>query len=371
MKKMMIRLLGLMALAAAFALPACAQAAATAQGLCTEDARAKMYADYYALRKEGTPASQAKAYEIGKQYLAKYAAACPDQYTTAVQKFVKLFGDESIRLEFLDSIYNKKDYAHALQLGRQLLTNNPNDLGLILNLAYAAYQGVYANNAATPTDALNYVRQALQQIDSGKAPADWTPFKSKDEALSYLNYFAGDLLVKNNDMQGALPYLLKAATLEGPAKRLSGTYAKLAVVYTAQYTPMQQAFNAKFGGKPETDESKYELAQLNQVIDRIMDAYARAINLAGSDTKLKDAALEQLKSFYAFRHDNKTDGLDAYIASVANTALPAPFEPKPYVPPANGPTTPAINSSTPPNPTSAKPAPVNSATKPPLKSPQR
>ncbi|HEX8421949.1 MAG TPA: hypothetical protein VF634_00970, partial [Pyrinomonadaceae bacterium] len=77
------------------------------------------------------------------------------------------------------------------------------------------------------------------------------------------------------------------------------------------------------------------LNNLNQVMDRVMDAYARAIRLAGSDAKFQQAKTEwmqQLTDFYKFRNNNTTTGLDAFIASTASKPLPEPFTPQPYVP---------------------------------------
>ena len=346
--KMMIRLLSLVALAAAFALPAFAQdtsATPAAQSICTEDARAKMYTDYYNLRKQNDAAAQKQAHDLGQQYLQKYSS-CDDTYTKAVDKFVKAYEGAVEQINLPNIVFGPTpDYQKGFEIGRKNLATDPNDLSTLIILGYGGYQAHGKKNTAYDADALNYSKRAVQLIESGKTPANWTPFSSKDEALSYLYYSIGDLSL-NNDPAGALQAFIKAATIEGPAKKSAATYAKLAAAYqNAQYNRMQQDFNTRFGGKPETDESKFALEQLNQVIDRIIDAYARAVSLAGNDASMKafkDEWMAQLTSFYKFRHDDKTDGLDTYLASVTGTPLPAPFEPKPYVPPA----TPATGTTT-------------------------
>jgi hypothetical protein len=98
---------------------------------------------------------------------------------------------------------------------------------------------------------------------------------------------------------------------------------------------LQKEFTARYGGKPETDESKFALNNLNQVMDRVIDAYARAVNLAGADPKMatdKKVWLETLTGFYKFRNNDSTTGLDAFIASATSKPLPEPFTPQPYVP---------------------------------------
>jgi hypothetical protein len=376
--KTMTRLLGLVALAAAFALPAFAQdpaaSPAAAANPCESQERTDMYTDYYN-KKKGDAAAQKAAYEVAKTYRDKYATACPDKYTESVTKFIKAYEEATEDLMLPKLVYTDKNYPEAFAVGRRILARKPDDLNVLMTLAYAGYAARTAGNNSLVSEASGYGKKALQQIEGGKAPATWEPYKSKEEAISYLNYYLGELALGSKDVAGSLPYFLKAATLEGPAKKSAATYGWLATAYqAAQYDRMQQEFNTKFGGKPETDESKFALDQLNQVIDRIIDAYARAVNLAGSDPNLAKAKTEwmqQLTNFYKFRHEDKTDGLDAYIASVANMPLPPPFEPKPYVPPAVPAPSPAsdgANGTKPPAPAAqpaAQPSPTPTASKKP------
>jgi hypothetical protein len=112
---------------------------------------------------------------------------------------------------------------------------------------------------------------------------------------------------------------------------LALTYYLLATSYEAgPYKTMSDNFTARFQGKPETDESKLALANLNQVIDRIIDAYARAINAAGSDPKNAQNKIDWTKrmtDLYKFRHDNSDAGLAAYVAGINSTPLPPPPTP--------------------------------------------
>jgi tetratricopeptide (TPR) repeat protein len=346
----LFRLLTLAALATIFALPAFAQttpaapaAAPAAANPCEEAARGEMYTRYYELKgkkdTKGQPdaAAQKEAYGIGQEYLTKYAS-CNDTYSKAVQKFVTQYG-EAVRkvgneAELSDALYKNKDYAKAFQVGNQMIAADPENLSLLIQLGYAGYNAQSLNPPVTtfsPT-ALGYAKKAVQMLEAGQTPANWVLFKSKDEALGYLNFAIGEYMI-NSDPAGALPYYLKAAS-NAPTKDIALTYGRLGWAYQAgQYKPMQEAFTAKY--KEETDESKYALNNLNQVMDRVMDAYARAIRLAGNDPKFAKAKAEwmqQLTDFYKFRNNNTTTGLDAFIASTESKPLPAPFTPQPYVP---------------------------------------
>jgi len=63
-------------------------------------------------------------------------------------------------------------------------------------------------------------------------------------------------------------------------------------------------------------------------MDRIIDAYARAIAAAGTDPKTETSRKEwltQLTTYYKFRHNNTDAGINEFIQS----SLAKPLPPKP------------------------------------------
>jgi len=67
-------------------------------------------------------------------------------------------------------------------------------------------------------------------------------------------------------------------------------------------------YKTRFAGKDETPEGKLALENVNQVVDRMVDAYARAVALAGSDAKYqaqKKDWLDALSTWYKYRHTNR------------------------------------------------------------------
>ena len=176
--------------------------------------------------------------------------------------------------------------------------------------------------------ALDYARKAIQQIEAGKAPAEWAPFKGKDDTLAYLHYAVGFMTLKTDPSQ-AIDSLLKAAQLESDIKKTPSTYYFLAVAYEAgPYKTLSSDYQAKFANKPETPESKAALEKLNVVMDRIIDAYARAIAAAGTDPKTQQNRTDwtaKLLTYYKFRHEGSDAGMNEFIAA----ALQKPLPPKP------------------------------------------
>lgn len=350
--KTLIRLLTLAAIATFFALPAFAQdtAAAAPADPCTTAGEDDLYKKYY--EEKNTKKDQAAAYETAKQYLAKYPN-CTDRYTSNVKKFHDAYAaavgaaneekDFYIALYGSDAAKTGRNIPKAFDIGKRMLAKNADDLSVLIQLGYAGYMEWASGKPAFVADSAAYLRKSLQLIDGGKGIDKWTPFTSREEALSYLNLYAGELTITGKQpgdaqtaaFKEALPIYLKAATMEGPSKKLADPYARLAVAYQlTQYVPMLAEYKKMYEGKPESEESKAALEQLNQVMDRIIDAYARAINLAGSEpryAKDKVTWTQELTALYKFRHEDKTDGLDAFIAGITATPLPEPFTPKPFV----------------------------------------
>jgi len=244
-------------------------------------------------------------------------------------------------------------------MGKEILAAEPENLQVLVDLGANAYLLPPLKNAQLTAEGLGYAQKALAAIDSGKTLDDWKPLASKDEAVAYLNYSIGALTLEK-DPSAALKNLLKAAQFETLLKKSPYTYAYIAGAYeTGPYAKMSEEYKRLYQGKDETPESKLMLANINQIIDRMIDAYARAVALATA-AEYKDVKVgwnESLTTWYKYRNSDKTDGMDQLVAGVL--AKPLPPEPTPLTSlPATTPavTTPAGNSGTPGNGNGAAPA---------------
>ena len=268
----------------------------------------------------------AAAYQAARDYLQKYQKD-KDQYTDYLSKWV-MFYERDERKRRLPVLINEKNYAEAYKTGAQILADEPNYLRAQIDLGYAGYLAASAKNEAFNNDALGYARTAIKAIEAGKTPIEWAPFKGKDDTLAYLHYAVGFLTLKTNPTE-ALDALLKAAQYESDIKKTPSTYYFLAVAYeSGPYKTMSTSYQSLYANKPETPESKAALEKLNVVIDRIIDAYARAIASAGTDPKLEQSRKEwltQLSNYYKFRHDGSDAGINEFIAA----SLQKPLPPKP------------------------------------------
>ena len=292
------------------------------QDPCTPDAKNALYQDFLKFRKD----DQAKAFEAAKKYLA-----CPaGEVTEEQQKIIDYLKKWSSAYEtgmadanFDKLIWTDKNYPEAFRIGGEMLAKNPENLKVLVALGTNGY--LVANNPQLSPKALEYANKALQLIDGGKSLDNWAPLTGKEAALAYLNFTIGTLTVEK-DPSNALKNLIKAAQFETPLKKSPYTYAYIAAAYeTGPYAKQSEQYKAMYGGKDETPESKLALANINQLVDRMIDGYARAVALAGTDANLAKAKtgwMESLTQWYKYLHNNSDTGMTEYIASVVTKPLP-------------------------------------------------
>ena len=266
------------------------------------------------------------AYQAAREYLQRYQKD-KDQYTDYLNKWVNAY-ERDERKRNLPGLINEKKFGEAYKTGARILSDEPDYLRAQIDLGYAGYIAASAKDESHNAEALAYATKAIQLIESGKTPSEWAPFKGKDDTLAYLNYAVGYLKLKTNPTE-AIDSLLKAASLESDIKRTPSTYYFLAVAYeSGPYKTLSTAYQTEFANKPETPASKAALEKLNVLMDRIMDAYARAIAAAGTDPKTEQSRKEwtaQLTNYYKFRNNGADTGLTEFIAN----SLKKPLPPKP------------------------------------------
>jgi tetratricopeptide (TPR) repeat protein len=301
--------------------PTPAAPATPGQGACTDESKAAWYADFTKFRTTDAK----KAYEAGKQYLT----ACPNeqgQIPDYLKKWVAAYEKEARKLKVTPLIYGEKKYVEGLAMAKEILAEEPENLRVIVDLGYGSYLAAATlKNESYNTDALTHIRKAIQLIESGKTPESWAPFKGKDDTLAYLYNSLGRITLKTNQSEG-LTALIKSAQFESELKKDPWTYFFIATAYEAgPYAKLSADYKTRFEGKDETPESKLALANVQQVIDRMIDGYARAVALAGSDAKYqanKPEWLDSLTTWYKYRHNQSDAGLTDLIAGVMSKPLP-------------------------------------------------
>lgn len=348
--KNVLRLLIIAALAAAFALPALAQGTQTAQasGPCGEtDAQAALYQKFRDNFK-GTPDKQKIAYEAGKEYLSKYGGCADEgikQIVAYIQNWVTKY-DAALEDFNCTNAVNKTP-TQAYQACQSLINKNPDNLKVYIMLVAAGVNNATKGDKSMNAQTIQTARRALDLISQGKTADSYAPFSNQQEAVAGLNYYIGAFSY-DTDPDTAAAVLLKVAQATGKYSKEPTTFQYLGLAYSnGELKKLAQEYKDKCEGKEATPECDQLFARVNQVIDRVIDAYARSVALGNNSVK------PALTNLYKQRHDGKEDGLNELIASVLNKPLPIPGQ---EPPPTTTPSSSSGTTGTDGNGTTAKPA---------------
>ena len=267
------------------------------------------------------------AYQAAKEYMARYNKE-DDQYTRYLKQWISYYEKDERQDTLLRSIYGEKNYAAGFGLAKQVLTDDPEDVKALIALGYGGYLATTnAKNETFNADSVRYAQKAIQLIESGKTPDAWEPFKSREDALASLNFAIGFIDLKPRPEE-AIGRFVKVTQIDSDLKKTPSTFYLLAVAYEqGPYKRLSADYTKRFANQPETPESKTAIETLNKVMDRIVDAYARAVALAGTDPQQQAKKAEwtkRLTDLYKFRHENSDAGLAEFIAGVLAKPLPQP-----------------------------------------------
>lgn len=329
-----------------------------AQDVCTEveakQALYKQFTDNYA----GTLDQKKTAVTAGEKYVAIYGTCADDKaivdYLNSNIPAMKKFIDDTTKKNSTTALYKRFDTAidsgntaEILASGKEILAGEPDFLDVNLTLASAGFDQSVANppNDTYNDQTLNYSKAAIAQLEANKTSktGDYgvkkysyktKEFGGKENALGLMNYNIGYILYyrqgKDNPAKKkeALPYFYKATQYNAFSKTDPFVYQTIGAWYLDQAIKLDadRLAKVKAANNTDTPETLEILAMQKGYADRSIDAYARAYKLAnaGTDKARATALYDKLKQLYAFRYDNKTEGIDAYVATVLNKPLPDP-----------------------------------------------
>jgi hypothetical protein len=276
---------------------------------CTDEFKSATYQKWYDNRKEHQ--------DVADQAAEEYLTTCPNDdspYKTALKKFhdaYKVLTADVLTKKQFEEAYNTKKYADQIRLGKQILATDPDNSAVYIIMGLAGL-----GDASLLNESAQYAKKAIEMIEAGKP---FKPFDTKDQPLAYLNWEIGKANLKTTPAD-AIPYLLKAARYESDLKKKSQLYLDLAAAYNDGPRAKQSEDYKQFLDKPESPESKLALANINQIIDRQIDALARAAALA-PDAANKKAIMDVLTETYKDR--NKSDaGLNELVAGILSKPIP-------------------------------------------------
>lgn len=311
---------------------------------------AALYEQKFLPNFKGTLAQRKTAVEAGDQYIAKCATLDADitKYLEKVLPGIKKRIDFEETVAAFDNAVKDAKTVNAdvaFSSGKRLLSDHdPNLVDVMLVLASVGFDKAVAKPAVNTynADAVNFAKQAIQKIEGGTASKQYGAwaytYKTKDNALAWMNYTIGYITYFNqNNKKEALPYLYKATKFEvgkDSPKNNPAIYQAIGDFYKDEYnrldTERESLAKQAEGKTPEevkalADKAKELLLLQKGYADRMIDAYGRAYNLAGTDKAYKDSLYDTLKVLYGFRYDGKpSTPLDSHITSLNTKPMPDP-----------------------------------------------
>jgi len=179
------------------------------------------------------------------------------------------------------------------------------------NLTILASGEAIKNNNAFLQQGRDYGAKAIALLEADKMPAGWDAARwpeYRKSALVSLYRETGVLAYKAGDKEAAFPLLEKAAALNSPDPAV---YFLLSELNNDAYEMRAKEYKVATAAEKPAAMQRVEAA-----LDKVIESYARAIALTDGNEKYQPANAafrKDLESYYKFRHQNSTDGMQQLI----------------------------------------------------------
>jgi hypothetical protein len=262
-------------------------------------------------------------------FLADQISALKDnaQVLALGERYMALFPEPAETVHFAPAMVEAyaaaQRFDDAFRVGAASLAVSPDDARVLSLLAFHGIQQARSNNPKFAQQSQTYLPKAVALFEAGTKPAGVADVQFdayKKAWLPQLYQLQGVVALSTGDTAGAIARAQKALALSqsdpmnfyiiGVAK--NEEYQKMA----AQYQPMAEG--------PQKTELR---GKIDAKIDEIIDYYARVVALtadAPQHKALHDGVLADMTSYYKFRHNGSTDGMQAIIDKHKKPAPPQP-----------------------------------------------
>lgn len=305
-----------------FALAAVASAQSPTMSAQRLDAeKENLYTRFSENKKVPIAERQRLAYEAARDYVKRFSPD-GDIHFAEMRRFVNEY-ERVLRNYELHEAYVAKKYAKAFEIGRATLKKEPDNFYVLATLTQAGYDQAQSGDATLNDETIGYAKAALAILDSGKLSRP-DPFPKLEDAQGFLNFALGWFLRTPSPVEAAAA-LTKAAKSESKYKSDPLTYNLLgAAILKGEYAQTAAEYNTKFGNKPPSPEQQAMWDGIAKLVERVIDAYARAVALSTRPEQAEGKAkmLAQLTTLYKSFHNGSDAGLNELIATVLTKPLP-------------------------------------------------
>jgi hypothetical protein len=218
---------------------------------------------------------------------------------------------EAIRGVLLDAFVQAGRPDDVFKLGAEILAKNPDDVHARVQMTFTAANEVKKQNAKFVQQGLQSGMKAIELIEADKKPAkmDPTNWASHKLLLPAIYQQVAVLNFVTGNAAEARAKAAKSAEL-GPTDPTS--FALLGMVINGDYLKLATSYKTM----PEGKDKEATLKKLEGLMDEIIDAYAHAVALSigkPEHQSLMQQLTVDLTSYYKYRHNQSTDGLQQLI----------------------------------------------------------
>ncbi len=238
------------------------------------------------------------------------------QKITLAQEYQGVFKEPSepqlIVPVLIEAFAGANRFDEAFSSGAEFLTRNPDSLEVLVQLMSIGTDQAKQKNTKFVPQSLQYGTHAIELIEADKKPADlddpgWQKYKTI--ILPSLYQSMGILNLVKGDRGEAKVRLAKAAEL-APADPFN--HLLLTGILNEEYQEGVKHYQGLPAGPAKDEDLKKVLA----VLDQVIDSYARTIALSEGNAPLqpiRQQYLHDLESYYKYRHNNSTEGMQQLI----------------------------------------------------------
>lgn len=236
------------------------------------------------------------------------------QRLALAERFLQAFSGEGesdrIKMLVVDEYVRAKRLDDAFTLGATVLAKQPESLGVLTTLAMAGTEEVRKQNPKYAPQALQYGLKAIELIEANKKPAnmDDAYWAQQQSLLSRMYLDMGAIALVGGKPAEAKPRLEKAIQLN---PKEPAAYVFLGGLIDDEYRAVAEAHQKM----PDGPEKQATLKKATDLMDKVIDLYARALGAASDKPEFKamyDQVLESITPYYRYRYKSTT-GLQALI----------------------------------------------------------
>ena len=289
------------------------------------------YSRFSEYKKSPSPEQQKRAYLAAKSFLQVYGGD-NDVYTKEARQFVTDFDNKVSQVE-LYAAFDAKNYAKTFEIGRPVLTTQPENFFVLGLLSEAGYENLLTGNVSLNDETIDYLRRAIKLVEAGKVSKP-EPFKDLDTAAGFLNFVLGSLVKDKAPVEAAAAFA-KAIQPKSPYENDPLTYYRLGVaILKGPYPELSAEYNEKYGAKQSSAEQRAMLEQINHLGTRAIYAYARSVALSDParpvavapatqfTPEFRGKVLDQLTALYKSFHNDSDAGLNELVSGALSKPLP-------------------------------------------------